>query len=334
MDVTASYRAYTNIALIKYWGKRDAELFLPMTSSLSLTLEALYTDTRITMTDSAQADCFILNGQLQDVTATDRISRFLDRFVADASQRPRVLVESINHVPTAAGLASSASAYAALGCAANEYFQTQLSRKELSTLVRQGSGSATRSLFGGFALWHRGTGTDSASSYAEQIDDAQWDIAMIIIVINAGPKRISSREGMIHTMQTSPYYRVWPDVVAEALPAMQEAIAQQDFERVGRLSEHNAMAMHASMIASNPSLTYWEPESLTAMQCVRELRDQGIPCYYTMDAGPNVKVLCRHTQAQAIMQSLSQYFKPDQLILSAPGSDPHPIDWEALYGNV
>ena len=323
---STTYRAYTNIALIKYWGKRHNELFLPMTSSLSLTLDKFYTDTKLSWNNDSAEDTFTLNGHIQDKDAINKVSRFIHMFRDLSGIQRAVHVESINHVPTAAGLASSASAFAALASAANDLFQTNLSNQELSTYARRGSGSATRSLFGGFALWHKGEGNDSDSSYAEMIDPADWDIGMLVVMINKNQKKISSRVGMEHTIQTSPFYKLWPETVAEDLDAIIPAIKSQNFKTIGEIAEHNAMKMHATIIAADPSMTYWEPESITAMNIVRELRQAGIDCYFTMDAGPNIKVICRLSQAEQIKEAFKADFSDDRLVITGPGKAPHKID--------
>lgn len=316
------FRAHTNIALIKYWGKRNKELFLPVTSSLSLTLNEFYTDTYLNWEQEEKIDTFILNGSPQSATATLAVSRFLDLFRDLTGIYRPIKVVSDNHVPTAAGLASSASAYAALASASNILFDTQMANQELSTYARQGSGSATRSLFGGFTLWHKGKDDDSSSSFAEQIDDAAWDIGMITVVVNKHEKAYSSREGMEHTRQSSPFYQLWPQTVAEDLEEMILAIQAQDFTKVGQIAEHNAMKMHATMIAANPSFTYWEPDSIVAMNMVRSLRATNLECYFTMDAGPNIKILCRLSQAATIIEAFKEYFSANQLIISGPGPAP------------
>ncbi|WP_124058704.1 diphosphomevalonate decarboxylase [Vaginisenegalia massiliensis] len=320
------YRAHTNIALIKYWGKRDARLFLPLTSSLSLTLDAFYTDTKVSFDPELSQDQFILDGQLQSDSAHETVSRFVDLFRQEAGVQTRVLIESTNHVPTAAGLASSASAYAALSCACNQALGLNLSNQTLSTFARQGSGSASRSLFGGFVLWHKGHDFDSASSYAEMINPADWDIAMLAVVVNAGSKKIPSRQGMQHTIATSPYHALWPQEVERDLAAIIPAIQAHDLDTVGQIAEHNAMKMHASMLAANPSFTYFEPGSLLAMDLVRQLRQQGLSAYFTMDAGPNVKVICRQSQLDSILKVFKQHFAESALIVAKPGPAPYAID--------
>ncbi|WP_338489820.1 diphosphomevalonate decarboxylase [Ruoffia tabacinasalis] len=324
MDTT-TYRAYTNIALIKYWGKRNKELFLPVTSSLSLTLNEFYTETTLEWNTQSNEDTFTLDGQIQDINAIEKVSRFINMFRDLSGIHRPVHVKSTNHVPTAAGLASSASAFAALASACNDLFGTNLSNKELSTYARRGSGSATRSLFGGFTVWHKGIGDEPDSSYAEMIDEADWDIGMLVVMINKEQKKISSRVGMEHTIKTSPFYKLWPETVAEDLEAIIPAIENRDFPTIGQIAEHNAMKMHATIIAADPSMTYWEPESLTAMNIVRDLREAGIPCYFTMDAGPNVKVLCRLSQAEEIKKAFEKHFSSDRLVITGPGKGPHKI---------
>lgn len=312
-------RAYTNIALIKYWGKRDEKLFLPMNSSLSLTLDSFYTETSVSFEEATDKDVFYLNETVQDEVATNKVSRFLDLFRKEAGISTSALVKSTNFVPTAAGLASSASGMAALAGAANLASGLNLDKRTLSTFARRGSGSATRSIYGGFVEWQMGT--NSEDSYAVKIDDADWNIGMVTVIVNSQKKAVSSREGMKNTVATSPFYEGWLKATAIDLENIKTAISNKDFEQVGQITESNAMKMHATMLGANPPLSYWEPDSVRAMQAVRELRQSGIPCYFTMDAGPNVKVLCRLSDSQKIKQYLSNTFKLEQLMISGPGKD-------------
>lgn len=319
MNNEKKVRAYTNIALIKYWGKRDEKLFLPMNSSLSLTLDSFYTETSVAFVDNAVDDIFYLNDALQDDKATAKVSRFLDLFREESGIQASAIVKSTNFVPTAAGLASSASGMAALAGAANLASGLNLDKTTLSTYARRGSGSATRSIFGGFVEWQMGTGNDD--SYAVKVDDASWDIGMVTIVVNDKQKAVSSRVGMKNTVATSPFYPGWLTATAVDLENIKAAILNRDFEQVGAITESNGMKMHATMLGANPPLSYWEPDSVRAMQAVRQLRQLGIPCYFTMDAGPNVKVLCRLSDSQKIKDYLSNIFDPAQLIISGPGKD-------------
>lgn len=326
---SAKFRAHTNIALIKYWGKRNKDLFLPVTSSLSLTLDAFYTDTEVEFDTSLTSDVFYLNGVLQNDFHTAKVSRFLDLFRNEANRLGLfATVRSINYVPTAAGLASSASAFAALAGACNSALDLKMDTQRLSTFARQGSGSASRSLLGGFVEWHKGQGDDSDSSYAEAFDNADWDLAMVFVLVNRQAKKIDSRLGMEHTNKTSPFYQLWPQEVAQDLAKIKPAIKAQDIDAVGAIAEHNAMKMHAMTIAANPSFTYWEPGSIEAMHIVQQLREDGISAYITMDAGPNVKVLCRASDAERVKAAFVPRFGEEQIVIAKPGPNAYPLDKE------
>lgn len=310
-------RAHANIALIKYWGKKNDELVLPMNSSLSLTLDCFYTETEVVFDDNIEGDFFYLNNSIQDNHATLKVSKFLNLFRNKVGINTPAIVKSINYVPTAAGLASSASGFAALAAAANIASGLNYGPKELSMCARQGSGSATRSIYGGFVEWKKGT--FEGDSYAIEIDDASWDIGMVVVVVNKREKAISSREGMKSTVATSPFYKAWVESAGEDLEQIKFAIKNRDFEQMGSIAESNGLKMHATMLGANPPLSYWEPESVVVMQIVRELRSEGIACYFTMDAGPNVKIICRLSQSNIIKARLEQIFETEQIIVTGPG---------------
>lgn len=324
-------RAHTNIALIKYWGKRDKELFLPMNSSLSLTLEAFYTDTQIVFDQSLTEDVFYLNGQRQESVETAKVSRFLDLFRSERSDVGYARLESYNFVPTAAGLASSASAYAALAMAVNQALRLDWGRELLSTYARRGSGSSTRSLFGGFVEWRKGT--NSEDSVACPVDDADWDIGMLVLVINAEKKAIASRIGMEHTVATSPFYQAWVTSAQTDLDAMILAIKDRDFPKLGEITEHNGMKMHATTLSANPPFTYWNAETVRLQEVVRQVREStGLSAYMTMDAGPNLKLLCKLSEMPQLIEALAQHFPRERIIASRPGPAAYCLDtatWEA-----
>ncbi|MBD9903433.1 MULTISPECIES: diphosphomevalonate decarboxylase [Enterococcus] len=312
-------RAYTNIALIKYWGKANQELILPMNNSLSLTLDAFYTETEVIFSSEQTKDTLILNGQLQDQKATQKISTFLTlvRTMADVSFY--ATVNSQNFVPTAAGLASSASGLAALAGACNAALNLNLSDKDLSRLARRGSGSACRSIFGGFVEWEKGD--SDATSYASKIPSNDWekDLAMIFILINDQQKDVSSRDGMERTVASSCYYPGWLETTPQDLKMAKQAIANQDFQTLGEVTEANGLKMHATTLGANPPFTYWSPDSLKAMNLVRQIRQAGTPCYFTMDAGPNVKVLCKKQDVSTILAALQKEFPAEQLTCASAG---------------
>ncbi|MFM1525552.1 MULTISPECIES: diphosphomevalonate decarboxylase [Helcococcus] len=311
-------KAHANIALIKYWGKENEELIIPKNNSLSLTLDSLYTETEVAFIDG-EKDVFYLDDELQDERHTLKISKFIDLFRKKSNNFSKVLVKSYNHVPTAAGLASSASGFSALAVALNELFELNLNKTELSKYARRGSGSASRSIFGGFVEWKKGY--DDETSYAEKVDDANWDVAMIILVLNDSKKEISSREAMKKTIETSPLYKGFTDSSIEDIKNIKEAIKNRDFKKMGEIAEHNAMKMHATMLSSNPSIMYFKPDSIRAIEKIKQLRKDGFDVYYTMDAGPNVKILCRDSQIENIVHELKKDFDSNQIIISKVGND-------------
>ncbi|GGG98940.1 diphosphomevalonate decarboxylase [Staphylococcus pragensis] len=316
MKQSGKARAHTNIALIKYWGKADEALIIPMNNSLSVTLDRFYTETQVTFDETLSQDQLILNGEEVDAKESAKIQRYMDMIRKEAGITTYALIESENFVPTAAGLASSASAYAALAGACNEALQLGLSDKDLSRLARRGSGSASRSIFGGFAEWEKGH--DDATSYAHSIDANGWedDLAMIFVVINNKSKKVSSRSGMSLTRDTSRFYQYWLDRVDEDLKETKDAIAQKDFKRMGEVIEANGLRMHATNLGAQPPFTYLVPESYEAMRIVHECREAGLPCYFTMDAGPNVKVLIEKKNKQAIVDKFLETFDQAQIITS------------------
>lgn len=314
-------RAHTNIALIKYWGKENEEWIIPKNNSLSLTLDAFYTDTKVTFDESLDADELILDGEKQPASSLTKVHTVLDNVRAKAGITAKARVESINHVPTAAGLASSASGLAALAGAASHAAGLSLSKTELSRLARKGSGSASRSIYGGFAEWVKGT--DDATSYAVPVDNAKWDIGMLFIIVNDAVKEVSSRDGMKRTVETSAFYEGWLNTLDADLSAMKEAISEKDIEKVGQIAERNALKMHATTLAANPPFTYWTAESMKAMDAVRNLRKKGYIAYFTMDAGPNVKIVCKQSELAELKELLLTDFNADQLIEARPGPGLH-----------
>lgn len=321
-------RAYTNIALIKYWGKKDKELILPMNNSLSLTLDAFYTETSVSFSPYHTKDSFVLDGQLQDEKATAKVSRFLDIARKKAGVNDFAQVESQNFVPTAAGLASSASGLAALAGACNDALQLGLSEKELSQLARRGSGSACRSVFGGFVEWEKGHSDDTSYAQVVPSDDWEEELAMIFILINDQQKDVSSRDGMERTVATSDFYDGWLEAVSRDIQTAKQAIAAKDFQALGEVTEANGLKMHATTLAATPPFTYWSPDSLKAMNKIRQIRQTGLACYFTMDAGPNVKVLCQKKDVSAILVALQEDFTKEQLTCAYAGEGLKSLEME------
>ena len=302
----ATATAHANIALIKYWGKANEELILPRTSSLSLTLDELYTTTTVRFLDDEQDawDRAILDGEPVSGRPMERITALLDIVRERAGISAPAEVTSLNTVPTAAGLASSASGFAALAGACAAAAGLDLGTRELSRLARRGSGSAARSIFGGLTIWH--AGEDDASSFAEPLEgaadgtDFADDMSLLVLVLNAGHKAVSSREAMRRTVRNSPLYEPWVRQHADQLSAALEAVAHRDLARLGEAAEANALGMHAAMAAATPSVDYLTEASHAALEAVRDARAAGFPAWATMDAGPNVKVLTNVEHAKAL----------------------------------
>ncbi|MGX4645080.1 diphosphomevalonate decarboxylase [Holzapfeliella sp. JNUCC 80] len=296
----ATARAHTNIALIKYWGKKNQHFILPYNSSLSMTLDAFYTDTTVEFSSDFTTNQFYLNGELVKDEMAERVFNHIHKIktLLNQSDMPHFTVTSTNHVPTAAGLASSSSGFAALTAATVKAMGIDLSKSELSRLARLGSGSATRSLFGGFAMWSTGNDLTSVGSAIDE--HPEMDLHLLAIETNGARKKIPSRSGMQNTVETSAYYDAWVEKAKNDLDLMTYAIKQNDFELLGKVAENNAMAMHATNLAAVPSFTYFEPDTLVAVQTVQELRDNGVSCYYTLDAGPNLKILTQSKNIDAI----------------------------------
>ncbi|WP_341778237.1 diphosphomevalonate decarboxylase [Levilactobacillus sp. HBUAS70063] len=318
MNATVTARAHTNIALVKYWGKADTDLIIPQTGSLSLTLDQFYTDTTVVFDDRLTADEVSVNGQRLSTSQATKVHNFLNLVRQQSSRTSFARVTSVNHVPTAAGLASSASAFAALAGAASRAAGLTLDRTALSRLARRGSGSATRSVFGGFVEWH--AGHDDLSSYGVPfVEDVDWPIAVVALVLDPHHKKISSRQGMQSSVNTSPFYPAWKQIVADDLAAIKPAILAHDFTTVGETLESNAMRMHALTLSAWPPYSYFNGDTLGAMQTVKELRAQGIACYYTLDAGPNLKVFCQTADVPALTARFTQQFGANNVIVAHPG---------------
>jgi len=318
---TTTARACANIALVKYWGKRDARLNLPAAGSLSLTLDALVTTTQVTFDPALADDELVLDGAPARPGELARTRAFLDLVRAAAAITTRARVVSKNEFPTASGLASSASGYAALAVAAAGAAGIALGPRALSILARQGSGSAARSLFGGFVRMHAGRADDGSDAFAEPLGSPLTTrVRMVIAVVGGGaPKTHGSRDAMEHTAATSPLYRAWLELVPRDLAAAEAALAAGDLAQLGAITEGNALAMHASALAARPAVVYWQPATLAALAEVRALRAGGHVAWATMDAGPHVKVLTTADDATGVAAAMRKVPGVTEVSISAAG---------------
>jgi diphosphomevalonate decarboxylase len=320
----ATALAGTNIALVKYWGKRDASLNLPAAGSLSLTLDRLGTRTTVRFAAALEEDRVTLNGAPADARTAARVSAFLDRVRARAGMATRADVSSENSVPTASGLASSASGFAALAVAAARAADLALSPSALSELARLGSGSAARSIFGGFVEMAPGTRADGGDAVAAPVEPlgpgpTPWEVRLVVAVTSAGPKAFGSTEAMLHTARTSPYHEAFLRGVPGDVRDARAAIAARDLQALGEVAERSALRMHAAALAADPPIIYWNPATIAAMQAVRALRARGVGAYFTIDAGPHVKALCAATDADAVVGALEVVPGVLRTLIAAPG---------------
>lgn len=299
---TATAVANSNIAFIKYWGNANDALRIPVNGSISMNLDGLFTRTTVSFQPSLALDELVINGHEVTGPALMRVSAILDivRQAAGLTQRAEVISE--NNFPTGAGIASSAAAFAALAVAATQAAGLAWSERELSILARRGSGSACRSVPGGFVEWI--PGTDSDDSYAISIAPPDhWDLVDCVAIISAGHKRTGSTEG--HALApTSPLQAARVADAPRRLDICRRAILARDFDALAAVVEHDSNMMHAVMMTSQPALFYWQPATLTVMDAVRTWRSQGLPVFYTIDAGPNVHVLTPGTHAAEVAQRL------------------------------
>ena len=318
--------AHPNLALIKYWGKRDEQLVLPHTGSLSLTLDVFPTTTTVTPDPELSADAFTLNGVEQTGTSAARVTAFLDlvRRLAGSTAHARVVSE--NSVPTGAGLASSASGFAALARAAAAAYGLPEDARTVSRLARRGSGSAARSVLGNLVIWYDGKGAEDpdAASFAEQVPGPQ--LGMVIAVVSARTKAVSSRTAMRETVATSPYFPGWVESTAQDLRDMRAALAAGDMEAVGELTESSALRMHAAIMGNRPPVRYLAPTSVALFDAVAALRAEGLGAWATADAGPNVAVLTRAEDVPTLRDRLAERFPDLRLISAQAGPGAHLLD--------
>lgn len=312
--------ARANIALAKYWGKSDLALNLPAVASISITLEPMRTETTVAFDASLAEDEVVLNGKRAEGNARSRAIKVLDQVRALAERGERARVESGNNFPTASGLASSASGFAALVAAS--WTAAGLPRDDVrwSAMSRQASASAARSIYGGFVELPKGVPGNAALAAQQLAPEAHWDVRIVVAVANEGPKDVGSTEGMALSEQTSPYYRAWVDCSDALVAEVREGIMARDLRKVGEAMEQSTLAMHACMMASRPALVYLQPATLAALATVKRLRKEGVEVYATMDAGPHVKALCHARDAERVAAALSD----TQLVLRTLVAQPGP----------
>lgn len=315
MKATAEARA--NIALIKYWGRVDHELNLPASSSISMTVDKLVTRTTVDPDPALRDDELVLDGKPQSGAPLERVRRHLDRLRARAGSSARCRVTSANSFPASAGLASSASAFAALTVAGFAALGAEVPPREASTWARLGSGSAARSMFGGFVEWR--AGPTHEESYAEPLAPPErFDLHDVVLVFSHNEKKVGSAEGHA-AADSSALHAARLARVPALLAEVREGIRNRDVARLGRAAEEDALLMHAVMMTSQPALLYWSPETIRGLHAVRGWRESGLPVYATIDAGPNLHLLCAGADAREVARRAREELAPRDVIDNRPG---------------
>lgn len=314
-DRIATALGFANIAFVKYWGARDARLNIPYNDSLSMNLSDAVTVTTVHFGDYP-ADSLVIDDREARPAQVARASRHLDHLRRLAETEARARVVSRNSFPMGTGMASSAAGFAALTVAASAALALDLSERELSALARLGSGSACRSIPSGFTLWH--AGHDHASSFAETIAPPEhWDLRDVTAVVSAAHKVVSSAQG--HGLaDTSPFLAARLDDLPRRTGRVLAALAARDIEALGEELEAEAIALHVLAMTSRPPLLYWEPATLEIMQLCPQWRSEGIAVYFTLDAGPNVHLICEAGQAAAVAQRLGELSSVQATYVNGP----------------
>jgi diphosphomevalonate decarboxylase len=315
-EITA--RANVNVALVKYWGKRDVALNLPATGSISLTLDGLWVEASCQFGGPSE-ECLI-DGAAATEPERSRMLRFVDLVRAEARIEAPARVQTTSGVPRGAGIASSAAAFASLALATSRAAGLELDPRALSALARRGSGSAARSIVGGFVEWHRGERPDGLDSFAEPLlAPGAWDVRMVVAITSSAPKAVSSRDGM-ERAASSPLYPTWVETTAHDLDEARRAIAARDLEALGLVAEHSALKMHAVGLAARPPLLYWRGPTVECVHAVWRLRAEGVRGWVTIDAGPQVKVLCEPADADRLADALRAVPGVERVLVCAPGA--------------
>jgi diphosphomevalonate decarboxylase len=320
MQWTATAVASPNIALIKYWGNRDHELRIPSNGSISMTLGGLETRTSVTFDPSLKDDELFLNGMRVVNAPLIRVKKHLDHIRIMAGIEMKSSVRSESNFPVGIGIASSAAGFAALTLAASSAAGLDLTSLELSRLARLGSGSACRSIFGGFVEWHPGNGDDD--SYAEPIADPDhWNLVDLIAIVEESHKAIGSTSG--HKLaSSSPVQNARVVDADRRLSICRTAILERDFSSLAPVIEQDSNLMHAVMMTSIPPLLYWLPETIAIMQAVIEWRQSGLDVCYTIDAGPNVHCICTEKSSNEVEHLLATFPNLIRMIRSPVGHAP------------
>lgn len=318
-----SCKASSDVALIKYWGKKDEKLRLPENGSISMILDGLDTVTTVEFSKELKRDEISIQGE-SDQTEIKRVIQHLDRIRNLAGMKTFAKVVSQNTFPKGTGLSSSGSGFAALTVAGTKATGLDLTEKQLSILARQGSGTACRCVCGGFVEWK--DGNDSDSSFSETIFPSDYvDIRDVIAIVDEGKKKVSSTEGH-STAQTSPFFSVRQKNIREKIEQMKIALKHKDFSQVGSIAESEALEFHSILLTSSPAMIAWYPGTIEVMLAVQELRKKGVESYFTINTGFNVHVLTLPEYQNTVQSHLQQLSLVKKTLTAKVGNKPEIIN--------
>lgn len=319
--------APSNIAFIKYWGRKDEKLRLPENASISMNLSNLLTTTTVEFNKSFKEDLIIINNQKGE-NERNRVIRHLDkiRTLAEINYKARIVTE--NNFPTGTGLSSSASGFAALTVAASAAAGLKLSEKELSILARQGSGSACRSIPDGFVEWVDGDTSDTSYGISLHGSD-YWDIADVVSIVSKNKKEVGTTEGQT-LAKSSPFFPVRLARIKEKIKQIKKHMKEKNFPAFGELLEQEALELHAIMLTSIPSLIYWLPGTLRVMHAVKRWRQEGLQVYFTVNTGQDIHLICQKKDIEKVVKKAQEVSDIQKTIINYPSKGAHVIK-ESLF---
>lgn len=315
----ATVKVGSDIALVKYWGKKDEVLRLPENGSIAMKLDSLHTITTVAFDEHLTRDEVVIQGESEE-GESGRAVKHLDRIRTLARSNLFARVVSQNTFPKATGLSSSSSGFAALTIAVARAIGLSLSQKELSILARQGSGSACRCVCGGWVEWL--SGDTSESSYSESIFSADyWDVRDIVVVVDEGRKKISSTEGHM-SAQTSIAFTERQRRIGEKIEKTKRLIADKNFPMLGELVEAEALEFHSILLTSTPPMIAWYPGTVEVMREVQAMREEGIQAYFTINTGFNIHVLTLPQFERQVKHRLGGLSLVKKILTSKVGGEP------------
>jgi diphosphomevalonate decarboxylase len=328
--VKTSVEAPSNIAFVKYWGARDLERAVPNRPSISMSLEVCRSLCTVDFRegDGGPDEVWLVDEdgtrRRPDAKFSERALRHLDLLRRTTSRRGRFVVGTRNTFPSAAGIASSASGFAALTVAATRAMGRSVDEPELSSLARlSGSGSAARSVYGGYVEWPRGPSDDECVA-VPLAPASHWDLRDVVTIVESEAKKVPSRDG--HRLAaSSPHYARRLELLPERLETVRAAIRDRDLERMGPVIEEEGIELHLIAMSSRPPVFYWNPQTIAVLARVRELREQGLGAWSTMDAGANVHVICASGDEPAVADALATVPGVERLIRDRVGDGPRAL---------